>query len=188
MSLEKTIELCRDILTTNRIDLNDPNFKDTPKRAGKFLHQFLNGYTEEEVKELFKSSFPSELKDMVVIENIKVYGLCPHHLAPVEMKVWIGYIPSGKVLGLSKFCRLAKLIAKKPMLQEDYVRELAHVLMQNLQPDGVIVLSKGKHSCMRMRGVEQHNSKTSMAAVRGAFKLHDTRTEFYQIIGLPEES
>jgi GTP cyclohydrolase I len=168
--------------------LNDPNFKDTPERAGKLLYQFLSGYTDEEIKELFKSSFPSSLNDMVIIENIQSYGLCPHHLAQVSMKVWIGYIPKGNVLGLSKFCRLAKLVAKKPLLQEEYVNTLADLLMENLKPEGVIVLSKGKHSCMRMRGVEQHQSKTSMSAVRGAFTRHDTKSEFYQIIGLKEGS
>ncbi len=182
MSLEKTIELVKSILVCNNIDLTDPNFKDTPTRAGKFFHQFLKGYTEEEVQAIFKSSFPSKLNDMMIIKNIPAYGLCPHHVCPVSMRIWIGYIPHESVLGLSKFRRLVKLLAQKPILQEELTEVIADYIVKYLKPDGVIVVINGNHMCMSMRGIEQPDAEATSSAVRGNFKNHKTKSEFLSLI------
>ena len=184
MSLEKTINLVKNILECNEINLQDPNFKDTPTRAGKFFHQFLKGYSEAELKEVFKSSFPSSLNDMTIIKNIPAYSLCPHHLANVSMRVWIGYIPKGKVLGLSKFRRVIKILTQKPYLQEEFTEVLADTINKYLEPDGVMVVVTGAHMCMRMRGIEQPDAEVTTSAVRGNFNLHETRAEFLQLIGV----
>lgn len=182
MSLEKTINLFKEMLEANNIDLNDPNFLKTPTRAGKAFHQFLKGYTQEEIDEVLSHSFPSKLNDMVIIRDIPAYMLCPHHLLPCFLRINIGYIPNGTVLGLSKFKRLAKIITQKPLLQEELTEILADIIYNNLKPDGVMITVVGKHMCMCMRGIEQPDSKVSTSAVRGNFVNHQTKSEFLDLI------
>jgi GTP cyclohydrolase I len=164
------------------VDLKDENWLKTPTRFAKVLLQFFSGYTEEDLQEIFESSFSSKLNDMVIIKNIPVYGFCPHHVLPVSMRVNIGYIPNGRVLGLSKFKRIAKMLAQVPILQEEYTEKIADVIMEHLKPDGVMVTVTGQHMCMCMRGVEQHDAKVTTSAQRGNFKQHETRMEFLSLI------
>jgi len=184
---EITEKCIREILLAHNIDLEDPNFKRTPERAAKSFSQFLKGYQECELTQIFRSSFPSKLQEMLIIRAIPVYGLCPHHLLPVEMKVWIGCIPKGTVLGLSKFKRLVKVIGQKPLLQEELTEIIADKILDHLKPLGVMVVVEGHHMCMSMRGIEQENSKVTTSAVRGSFKKHEVRMEFLNLIGVDKK-
>lgn len=175
------------LLQSCGIDLTDKNWIDTPIRFAKVLHQFIEGYSNEELEKIFKSSFPSNLDGMVIVENIPVFGLCPHHLLPVIMRVWVGYIPDGQVLGVSKFRRIVKMMAQKPSLQEQLTVEIADVIMKYLKPQGVMVVIKAQHLCMAMRGVEQPDARVATSAVRGNFERPDTRKEFMDIISLKDE-
>lgn len=184
MSLEKTIEKIKEILECNGIDLNDPNFINTPTRAGKVFHQFLKGYTQKEIDEVLSHSFPSKLNDMVIIRDIPAYMFCPHHLLPCILRINIGYIPKGTVLGLSKFKRLVKILTQKAFLQEEITETIADVLEEKLEPEGIIVTITGQHMCMCMRGIEQPDSKVSTSTVRGVFKIHEVRDEALKLIGV----
>ena len=166
--------------------LDDPNFKDTPKRVARAYYEIFEGVkdTEEKVKNILATAFPSEgHNDMIVNTNIVAFSMCPHHLLPVEYRVAVAYIPNknGKVLGLSKLARLVELLAKQPMLQEDYTQKIAECL-QTIDPEGVAVKVEGRHMCMRMRGVRSVTSSVTTSAVRGVFKEAEARNEFMMLV------
>jgi len=157
-------------------------FKGTPERLEKMYLDFC--WSQEKIKEeldkQFKT-FENGYDEMLVVKGIKVWTLCPHHLLPCYFEVFIGYIPTGKVLGLSKFARIADILAKRPVMQEQYCTELANLLMSKLKPKGVAVYVVGQHGCMTSRGVKQHSDVVT-SVVKGDFlKEGTTRGEFFAI-------
>jgi len=166
------------------LDLTDVNFKDTPKRVSKMYAEIFAGIknTDKQVDSILNSSFPSTSEGMIIAKNIRAYSICPHHFLPVDYVVDIGYIPNGKVIGLSKLSRLVELLAKRPILQENLTEEIVNYL-QKLDILGVMVIIRGQHYCMKMRGVKQQNSEIITSAVRGNFKDNEkTRKEFLDLI------
>jgi len=166
------------------LDLTDVNFKDTPKRVSKMYAEIFAGIknTDKQVNSILDSSFPSTSEGMIIAKNIRAYSICPHHFLPVDYVVDIGYIPNGKVIGLSKLSRLVELLAKRPILQEILTEEIVNYL-QKLDILGVMVIIRGQHYCMKMRGVKQQNSEIITSAVRGNFKDNEkTRKEFLDLI------
>ncbi len=169
----------------------DENFKETPKRVVKWLKQY-QGLSKEEcwsksVEDLSKS-FPSDNKNLIAQGPVRVYSMCPHHLLPIEYDVWIGYIPNRKTVGLSKLSRVAQNFARYPFIQEDYTEQVALCLSKGLKAKGVMIVVKGLHNCMRMRGVKQQEAKTTTSAIKGVFedppKGKDPRSEFLKVIGI----
>ena len=135
----------------------------------------------EEANKQFRQ-FKDGFGDMLVEGPISSNIICPHHLLPVKIKCWIGYIPQGKVLGVSKFARVTLIMGKRPIMQERYITELADLLMKNLEPKGVAVYMEGEHGCMSCRGVLQ-NAKVATSAVRGVFlTVPSARAEFDFIV------
>jgi len=137
---------------------------------------------DREIDKNFKSVFKDPYSEMLVCKDINVWTLCPHHLLPCNFKVYIGYLPKkGKVLGLSKFARIAVTLAKKPIMQEQYTRELADVFQSRLEPDGLGIYVIGKHGCMGCRGINQELEVVT-SKLEGAF-LNDqmAREEFLSI-------
>lgn len=162
------------------IDMDSPNFKDTPERVGRAYAEILDGLFDDgfALHHILSKTFPAKSDEMVIVDQIKVWSFCPHHFLPVEMKIWLAYIPNKKVLGLSKLARLAELIAKKPALQEDTTVAITEALQDGLQPKGAACLIKGRHLCMVMRGAKQ-DVWTTTTCLRGAFlKNQGTRSEF----------
>lgn len=156
-------------------------FGDTPRRLARMYEEFC--WTSADIqKELDKQFrvFDEAYNEMLVNGPIVVWTLCPHHLLPCEFKVVIGYIPSGKVLGLSKFTRIAQTMGRRPIMQEQYSVELADELNKRLSPKGVAVYVTGVHGCMTSRGVRQHSDVVT-SIIKGAFEEHPTREEFYAI-------
>lgn len=138
---------------------------------------------EEELGKCFKAVWKENYSEMLTEGPISVDTFCPHHLLPCNFKVYIGYVPNLKILGLSKFSRVSEIIGKRPIIQERYTSELAKVLFGSLEPLGVGVHVVGKHGCMRCRGVKQEaDVKTSV--LLGCF-LDDpsVKEEFYRNIG-----
>lgn len=157
-------------------------FKGTSNRLVRMYGDFCwpQDKIEEELNRQFRI-FDNGYDEMLVVKDIHVWTLCPHHLLPCEFKVFIGYIPTGKVLGLSKFARIAEILAKRPIMQEQYSTELAELLMEKLKPKGVAVFVIGQHGCMTARGVRQHSDVVT-SVVRGDFlKEGPTREEFFAI-------
>lgn len=156
---------------------------DTPKRVSKMYEEIFAGY-EQKPEEVLGTCFATDNSEMVVVRDIDYYSTCEHHMVPFFGKVHIGYVPNGKVLGLSKFARLVEIFARRLQIQEQMTEQIAAAIEEHLKPHGVIVVVEGQHLCMMMRGVQKLNSTTTTSAVRGNFKTQpETRQEFFNIIG-----
>ena len=130
----------------------------------------------------FRAVYPDEYDEMLVSGPTSVWTLCPHHLLSCNFKVFIGYIPNGKVLGLSKFSRVALILGKRPIMQEQYSRDIANAIMSYLEPKGVGVYIEGHHGCIGCRGVNQ-DIGISTSVLLGEFKTQpEVRSEFYRIV------
>jgi len=156
--------------------------KDTPKRVVKMWDEIFGGYQQKE-EDFFKAVFTSDLDEMVVVKDIPFYSHCEHHMVPFCGTAHIGYIPNGKVLGLSKMARLVDMYAKRLQIQEVLTKQVADALEKNLKPQGVMVVMEAEHLCMSMRGVRKSGAKTVTSVTLGAFRDQDkTRNEFLRII------
>lgn len=182
---KKILNAWKDILEGLKIDTNDPNFKDTPKRILKSYYEMLGGMDyDNEIKEILTKTFPTKYKGMVIEGPIKCVSICPHHLLPVKYIAYIGIIYGKGCLGLSKLARVIELIAKAPKLQEDTTKEIINVLNNYLHPKGIIVVLKGSHSCMQERGVKQDECDTITSEFIGCFIKKEPRDEFLSLIKL----
>jgi GTP cyclohydrolase I len=167
----------------------DENFAETAKRAAKGLHELIHDQAQvkAEVNALLAKTFPAKYTEMVISKHNTAFGVCPHHLLPVIYRISMAYIPTDKVLGLSKLSRLARMIARGPRLQEDLTHELADILHRQLQSQGSAVYIEGLHMCMAARGVGAHEARLVTSGVRGIFLDHlATREEFIKLVVAPQ--
>ncbi|BBM84093.1 GTP cyclohydrolase 1 2 [Candidatus Uabimicrobium amorphum] len=155
----------------------------TPQRAAKAFRFLTQGY-EQDIYEITNDAiFTSDANDMVVVKNIELYSLCEHHLLPFIGTCHVGYLPNGKVIGLSKIARIVDMFARRLQIQENLTRQIANAMMEILQPLGVGVVVESKHLCMMMRGVEKQNSLMKTSCMLGNFRNQpQTRSEFLHLI------
>ncbi|MBK5397592.1 MULTISPECIES: GTP cyclohydrolase I FolE [Pseudomonas] len=158
--------------------------QDTPVRAAKAMQYLCRGY-EQSVEEIVNGAlFASDNDEMIIVDNIELYSLCEHHMLPFIGKAHVAYIPTGKVLGLSKIARLVDMFARRLQIQENLTRQIAEAVQQVTGAAGVAVVIEAKHMCMMMRGVEKQNSTMNTSVMLGAFReSSNTRQEFLQLIG-----
>lgn len=180
-------EAVKTILVALGDDPNREGLKDTPKRVAKMYAEVFEGmcYTNEEIANKFNKCFEEGATgDLVTIADIPIFSYCEHHLALMyNMKVHVGYLPKGQVIGLSKVARIADMVGKRLQLQERIGADIAEVLEMVLGTDDIIVVIEGEHSCMTARGVKKPGTKTRTATLRGVFKTDsDLRSEFYNLI------
>ena len=156
---------------------------DTPKRAAKAMQYLCHGY-EQSLDEVVNGAlFASDNDEMVIVKDIELYSLCEHHLLPFIGKAHVAYIPSGKVLGLSKVARIVDMYARRLQIQENLSRQIADAVMQVTGALGVAVVIEAKHMCMMMRGVEKQNSSMITSVMLGEFRENAaTRSEFLSLI------
>jgi GTP cyclohydrolase I len=168
------------------LDLNDENFDDTPARISRMYREILSGLkdTDKQVEKILNSAFPCNNDQLVLVKDIEAFSMCPHHFLPVHYKIHIAYIPSVRVVGLSKLARLANILAKRPVLQEQFVEDVSSSLMKIEGCLGAACIAEGAHYCMVMRGVRQSQSRTITSSLKGVF-LEDAsaRQELMQLIG-----
>jgi GTP cyclohydrolase I len=156
---------------------------DTPKRVEKAFRFYTDGYKKDPRTVIGDALFDAETDEMVVVRDIELYSLCEHHLAPFFGKAHVAYIPSGKIVGLSKLARLVEVYARRLQVQERLTQEIAHAIQDVLQPRGVGVIIEAQHLCMMMRGVEKQNSSTVTSCLLGLFRKDErTRAEFLQLV------
>ncbi|CAI8946406.1 MULTISPECIES: GTP cyclohydrolase I FolE [Pseudomonas] len=157
---------------------------DTPLRAAKAMQYLCHGY-EQSVEQIVNGAlFASDNDEMVIVDNIELYSLCEHHMLPFIGKAHVAYIPTGKVLGLSKIARLVDMFARRLQIQENLTRQIADAVQQVTGAAGVAVVIEAQHMCMMMRGVEKQNSTMNTSVMLGAFReSSNTRQEFLQLIG-----
>lgn len=163
----------------------DDNFRETAARAAKAVLEMVHPTSEieSELNELVAKTFPARYDHMVISKHNICFGLCPHHLLPVIYRVSLAYIPRERVVGISKLSRLIRLMARRPVLQEDLTHELAELLFTRLDSRGAAVYAEGLHLCMAARGVEAHEARLVTSAVRGVFiDQPETRQEFLDLV------
>jgi len=155
----------------------------TPIRAARALEFLTQGYRQNLDEIVNGAIFDSEASEIILVKDIELYSLCEHHLLPFIGRAHVAYIPSGKVIGLSKVARIVDVFARRLQIQENLTTQIAESLMKCLEPDGVAVVVEAKHLCMMMRGVEKQNSVMKTSCLLGAFKDDArTRSEFLSLL------
>ncbi len=158
----------------------------TPERVEETTKFLTEGYKQDLEKVVNGAIFEEDVDDMIVVKDIDFFSLCEHHLLPFYGKCHIGYLPKGKILGLSKFPRIVDIYSRRLQLQERLTQQIAVAISKVLQPSGVAVVMEAAHLCMMMRGVEKQGTTAVTSALLGAFRERDkTRNEFLKLIGNP---
>lgn len=150
-------------------DVNREGLLETPERIARMCAEIYGGLYEDPAVHL-KKQFTVECNDMVVEKDITFYSTCEHHLLPFYGKAHIGYLPNGKVAGLSKLARTVDVFARRPQIQEKMTAQIAKALQEELKPQGVIVMLEAEHTCMTMRGIKKPGSKTVTLVTTGVFQ------------------
>jgi GTP cyclohydrolase I len=180
---ETIADLIRRMLVLIGEDPNREGLRRTPERFEKALKYLTSGYRTDPDKLLNGAMFSVCYDQMVVVKDIEVYSLCEHHLLPFFGKCHVAYIPSKKVVGLSKIARLVNMYARRLQIQERLTSQIANAIQERLSPEGVGVIVEARHLCMVMRGVEKQNSAAMTSAMLGAFRENkQTRDEFLSLI------
>jgi len=172
-----------DLLEGLNIDWKiDPNTMETPKRVAKmYAEELLGGRFAEMPK---ATVFPNtkEVDELYTVGPIPVSGVCSHHFLPITGFVWIGIVPDKKLLGLSKFARIAQWVFSRPQIQEEATAQLADALEDILEPHGIGVICKADHACMALRGIKAHGSKMTTSVVKGIMKEESSKSEFLEFV------
>ncbi|MCK4564073.1 MAG: GTP cyclohydrolase I FolE [Verrucomicrobia bacterium] len=176
-------DLYKNLLSKMGEDPTREGLRDTPDRAAQAMEFLTQGYRQKLEDVINDAIFTVEDNHMVIVKDIELYSLCEHHMLPFFGKCHIGYIPEGKVLGVSKLARIVDLFARRLQIQERLTNQVANSIMDTLAPEGVGVVIEAQHLCMMMRGVEKQNSCMVTSAMLGSFRNEpSTRNEFLQLI------
>lgn len=171
-------------LIRNLVD--DPDregLQDTPRRVAKAWQQMTNGYHQNIQTAVGKAIYAADHDDLVVVRDVEFYSLCEHHLLPFFGKCHVGYVPNGKIVGLSKVPRIVEIFARRLQVQEKLSNEIGKALAEIIQPKGVAVVIEAHHLCMKMRGVQKQQSFTVTSSMLGCFKDDlGTRSEFISFL------
>ncbi len=166
-------------------DPDRDGLKHTPERVALAWEYFARGYNLRLEDVVGQAYFDEKYDEMVTVKDIDFFSLCEHHLLPFFGKAHVGYIPDGRVIGLSKIPRIVEMYARRLQVQERMTVQIADALMEVLEPRGVAVVVEGVHLCMQMRGVEKQNSFVTTSHLLGAFRSNQkTRGEFFRIIAM----
>ena len=159
-----------------------PGLLETPRRVSRALQWLTHGYARTPEEEIGNAIFEEHHESMVLVKGIEVYSMCEHHMLPFFGQAHVAYIPSGRIVGLSKLARLVDVFARRLQVQERLTDQIADALCRILRPKGVGVVIEARHLCMMMRGVEKQNSSTVTSALRGDFaESARTRAEFLRL-------
>lgn len=180
---DQNINTVKQLLANLVEDPNREGLLDTPRRVAKFWEHMTGGYHEDPQKVVSNAIYSVEHEDMVVVRDVEVYSLCEHHMLPFFGKCHVGYIPAGKIVGLSKIPRLIDIFARRLQVQERMGHEISQALIEAINPKGVGVIIEAHHLCMKMRGVQKQNSFTVTSSMRNCFRSDlGVRNEFISFV------
>ncbi|NIN69953.1 MAG: GTP cyclohydrolase I FolE [Anaerolineae bacterium] len=161
----------------------------TPSRIAELYAEVFSGVDEDAVEILAVGFEEEEHEEMVVLKDIPFYSMCEHHFLPFHGLAHVGYIPAGRLVGISKLARVVEVLARRPQLQERLTGQIADTIMDALKARGVGVVIEAEHLCMTMRGIRKPGSRLVTSANRGIFRSYPaTRAEFFSILGMSETS
>ena len=180
--MERIAGHVRGILEAMDLDLDDPNLRDTDRRVAKMYQEMFHGLKEGAEPKV--TTFPNEegYQAMVMERDLPFYSMCAHHLVPFYGHAHIAYIPSDRIIGLSKFSRILEFYAKRPQLQERLTEQVVDYLVERLDPVGAMVVIEARHLCVEMRGVKKPGALTVTSAIRGSFHERAVREEFLDLL------
>ena len=189
MAGEKDLPMLEDLYRKLLCELGEDPERDgllkTPQRASQAMRYLTRGYTMDVNEVLNGAIFEEPYADMVIVRDIEFYSLCEHHLLPFFGKAHIGYLPAGRIVGISKLARLVEIFARRLQVQERLTVQIAGALEEALDPRGVGVVVEARHMCMMARGIEKQNSKVTTSEMRGHFREdRRTREEFLSLLRL----
>ena len=177
------IEEIRSILTKVGEDPTRDGLRNTPERVDRSLRFLTSGYAMNADEILNRALFDVAYDEMVIVRDIELFSLCEHHLLPFFGKCHVGYIPNGRVIGLSKIPRLVDMYARRLQVQERLTMQIAETINEKIHPRGVAVVIEARHLCMIMRGIEKQNSVAVTSSMVGVFKdEQNTRNEFLNLV------
>ncbi len=179
---EELTENFKNIISRLGEDIQREGIEKTPERAAKAMQFLMQGYSDNPEQIMRDAMFNENYDEMVVVKDIELYSLCEHHMLPFFGKAHIGYIPNGKIVGLSKLPRVVDVFARRMQVQERLTIDILECINSTLQPKGVAVVIEAQHMCMMMRGVQKQNSVTTTSGFRGQFQKSETRNEFLKLI------
>jgi GTP cyclohydrolase I len=172
----------RALLTALGENLEREGLQDTPRRISQMYAEIFSGL-DVDPAEYLSVQFGNGHDEMVILRDIPFYSMCEHHFLPFHGVAHVGYIPDGRVVGISKIARVVEAFAKRPQLQERLTAQVADCIMQTVNPDGVAVVVEAEHLCMTMRGVRKPGSRMVTSAMRGGFRKQSvTRAEFLSLV------
>jgi GTP cyclohydrolase I len=171
----------RELLLALGEDPEREGLKETPARVARAFKENFEGLWQKP-EDVLTTTFDIGHEELVIIRDIEVFSHCEHHLTPFHGVAHVGYIPSGKITGLSKVARLVDLFARRPQVQERLTTQIADAIVEILKPMGVIVIIDCEHLCMSMRGVRKSQARTTTSAVRGVLRDAATRAEAISLI------
>lgn len=172
----------REIIAAIGEDPEREGLAETPRRIAEMYGELFSGI-DEEPRDVLTKGFEESHKEMVVLKDVPFYSLCEHHFLPFHGKAHVGYVPEGRVVGVSKLARAVDILARRPQLQERLTSQVADAIMDGLAPDGVAVVIEAEHLCMTMRGVQKPGAVMITSAIRGGFRRRGvTRSEFLALV------
>ena len=180
---ESIADLVRKMIALIGEDPNREGLRKTPERFEKALKYLTSGYNQNLDNVLNQATFSVHYDEMVVVKDIEFFSLCEHHLLPFFGKAHVAYLPSKRVLGLSKIARLVNMYARRLQIQERMTSQIAQAIEEKISPEGVGVIIEARHLCMQMRGVEKQHGQAVTSAMLGSFRHNkQTRDEFLSLV------
>ena len=182
VDLPRAEQAVRELLRALGEDPNREGLVETPRRVAAAYAEMLGG-REIDAEALLRVGFDEGHDEMVILRDIPFFSICEHHLIPFRGAAHVAYVPRGRVVGISKLARLVDAVARRPQLQERLTAQIADIMMQALEPDGVAVAVQAEHLCMTMRGIKKPGSRMVTSAMRGTFQTqNETRAEFLALV------
>ena len=179
---ERIAAAVREIIAAIGDDAGREGLEETPRRIAKFYAEMFSGLYEDP-RDVLSRTFEESHKEMVILKDIPFYSLCEHHFLPFHGRAHVGYVPEGRIVGVSKLARTVDILARRPQMQERLTGQIADAIMDALQPDGVAVVIEAEHLCLTMRGAQKPGAVMVTSAIRGGFRRRGvTRSEFLALV------